>query len=250
LLGYFAAVPVHLARDPELSFLIRCIPFIGIILSFLVFILPSILIKMRIIENYCKQPYKFIFLIFLITFSGIFSTLPFGHVSELYLMGPNAGAAILVTIGFINLWFSFKKIKMKNSIKKASLNAPHLFLIIVVFFIFTIGSYGLISRALHFQVTWQNSSLLHQIVNHYHKKLLHSNKTAKIYLLKNCTDGKTHSRYIMPPVQALNTFETETAFNHTFPNHRIEFFETKKIQGASENALIIDCSELLQRKNW
>lgn len=123
-------------------------------------------------------------------------TTPFlflGHVSELYLMGPNALGAIAAVVAF----------------SAVDANTPKWIHSLALVAVLTAGVSGIVTRAVQFDITWQYSrELSSQVERMARGSLLSTGPTHSCEKMAM----RTHSTYLVPPLHALGPEATAALY--------------------------------------
>lgn len=247
--GYFTTGPIHVLRDPQTPLALKVVPLLAIGLNGLLCAGPW-LIAWLTRRGWPAQPDgKKVAAIAMVTFLGISATLPMARISELYLMGPNAGFAILAAIGFVGwrqlLWPSSGEHTHLTS--KAGRAAFVTAAVVLLGF----GVYGVASRAVHFRITWSYASTLNDILLDHQRSLPpDKDRIATVYLPPACTQGLAHSQYVEPPADALHVSATEAWFNQLDPLRRIKLARGEPSTPLAPGDMVVDCTRLITRPHW
>ncbi len=247
-LGYFATGPVSIARSSNVSKILRLVPFIGILACAIVSSLPWLLIASKKYIWPHHPSGRMVIVIAIMSFLGISATIPMQHTSELYLMGPNIGAAILVGLGLTGLL----KMRKSNNIKPGTCIIPVNIALALIFalVISVISLFGFISRANNFRITWKYAKQLNNEILSHLAQLPDKPDNIKIFLSNRCLQGQVHSQYVMPPAQALNTIMAEQWINHYQSKHKVQIVIGMPIKELSPCDLVINGADLPERPFW
>ncbi len=227
--GFLCVGPVHLVSVRNASLLLRSLPFIGILLTVGIVLLPLGALRFSPKTGDGAVRWFDAYLIAMACFASLSPTLPSGGFSELYLMGPNVGVALLVGMSLASAF--------------AHREARRTLYVVIAVALFSTGWFGLVSRAKCFAVTWKAS-------RHYNQELmslqqgLHSGAApTRVMLRRNCAEGPVHSVYVLPPAEALNVGATERLLNHLHPDKKLEIFVEPDKRWPSPRVLEVDCSQ-------
>jgi len=237
--GYFSAVPVHVLRDPHAPPLLRIVPLLGIGLGCLVCIAPWAL-SWRQPESWPDRPAgKPVAAVALFTFLGLSATLPTRRIAEVYLMGPNAGAAVLVAIGAVGLW----QLRLPSF--------PRAVIAIAVLLVFSIGVYGLLSRAVHARLTWLSVVKLNRALLE-RQELLPPDAAGvvDIFVCDRRAGHFRHCQYILPPVLAINAQTTQAWMNHRDPLRRVRLSIQRPTPASEPDPVVLRCAGLPGHPHW
>ncbi|MDP6944093.1 MAG: hypothetical protein QF464_08095 [Myxococcota bacterium] len=221
LIGQFTLGPVHMARGLGEPFL-RVVTLGGILLT--------AALALKALSR--PEGRGVVLAVALYTFASVAPMLPAGAFSEVYLMGPNAGAAMLVTLGLLAGWRGHRRRAW----------------VAVALVVATIGAYGLVSRAVHYELTWQYSATLQRQIADFQAARPPSASPADVLSPTSCNIGPSHSQYVQTPIFALRPYWTERWVNARHPERPIRVGAL----GADETpgALVLDCSALPERPRW
>jgi hypothetical protein len=147
-----------------------------------------------------------------------------GHVSELYLMGPNLGMAV---------WFGVSV--THGSGKRRAPEAVRRTCLVLVGLI---GVVGIASRADHFRTTWIYARSLHGQLQS--RLALAHPSPVQFTLDPSCLAGANYSVYIVSPARALNLAETK----------RLLGAATPVPQTSSPIDVPLTCTDLPGRSHW
>lgn len=211
LAGWLTVGPVHLARGLGGDAL-RLIPLAGLAAA-----AALVAVAWRQRPPACVAVIAF-------TLGGVLAALPSGHLSEVYLMGPNAGAALAVAMGLDALW---RRHRTRAVAVGATLAA--------------VGLLGLASRAAHFRVTWRHAEVLHAQVRAA-QSALPEGATLALTAGPACRAGPTHSQYLMPPLAALHPGYAPWSLTVRAPTRPVMFFT--RTPPPSMPTLHLDCADL------
>jgi hypothetical protein len=227
--GFLCVGPVHFASVRDASLLLRGLPFLGILLTVGVLLLPLGALRSGPTRKDGAVRWFDACLIALVCFASVSPTLPSGGFSELYLMGPNVGAALLVGMG---LAYAFEQGKARRALST-----------LIAVALFATGWFGLVSRANCFAATWEASRLYNRKLMSIQQGLHGDAVPARVMLRRNCVEGPVHSVYVLPPAQALNVEATEKLLNRLYPDKPLEIFVEPEKRGPSPRAFEVDCSQ-------
>jgi len=267
--GYFSAVPVHVLRNPHAPPLLRIVPLLGICLGGLVCIAPWALSWRRPESWPDRPPGKPVTAVALFTFLGLLATLPTRRIAEVYLMGPNAGAAVLVAIGAVGLWqLRLPKTTWGLSRFSRSENGtvplsplpslPRAVIAIAILLVFSIGAYGLLSRAVHARLTWCSVARLNGALLERQESLPpDADRVMDIFVCDHRTERFRHCQYILPAVLAINAQTTQAWMNHRDPLRRVRVLglvgksPAQRPTPAPRTArLVMECAGLPRHPHW
>jgi hypothetical protein len=248
-IGYFTTAPVHVLRDPLAPWVLRVVPLLAVGLN-IIFCVGPWLITWSTHREWPDRPSgKIVALIALVTFLGVSATLPMGQISELYIMGPNAGAAIIITIGLVGWW----QLLFSASQEYVSmwLKVGRVVFAAAAFTMIGFGVYGVASRAYHFRLTWSYVSYINRILLDHQRSLPpDKDRIVSVFFPPDCTEGLIHSQYVSPPAIALNLDGTEAWLNYHDPLRRIKLVCGEPTAPLAPGDLLLDCSHLPPRDHW
>ncbi|MGE5783607.1 MAG: hypothetical protein ACM3ZE_03420 [Myxococcales bacterium] len=190
--GQLAMSPVHYVRLPAPLSLLA---YAGIGLS-------AVLVGAFICWVKCRRVWA---LVLATSFLAVSVTWPMQRISELYFMGPNAGAAVAASIGAVGLW------RLRPRIPRALGRG-------IVISAFAVGALGFVSRSRHFRVTWNAGRVLYAQARNYQASLPSGGEVRSIGLAPELARGWQHSQYVMPPANALNPPAVERLLNQMQPD--------------------------------
>jgi hypothetical protein len=174
------------------------------------------------------------------------ATLPMGSVSELYGMGANAWAAVVVAGAIAMLWN--RGAPDEQAIGRAIASA-------CVLAIVSVGTYGVASRALHFRAVWVATAKVNTEVLEFQSRLAPSADPANVpagvvYFPMRCMAVRTYGQYVMPVAQAINVEWTGRWLARRDPTRMIAFAIGKSPAAPSPSDLVIDCGTLPDHGHW
>jgi hypothetical protein len=235
--GFLCVGPAHLVSVPDASLFLRGLPFLGILLTVCVLLLPLVISRTGQKKPGENPRWSDAWLIALVCFASLSPTLISGGFSELYLMGPNAGAALLVGI---SLAFALERLDKRR--KETQQAAAFYLVVLAAVVLLAIGWLGVFSRAQYFGRTWHNSRVYNNAIMRWQSNRESSPAPSKVMLRRNCAEGPVHSVYVLPPAQALNVEATEMLLNRLHPDKKINIFVEPKSGPAPQADFIVDCS--------
>ncbi|MBN1489521.1 MAG: hypothetical protein JXA69_06340 [Phycisphaerae bacterium] len=245
--GYFASVPIHLVRLSNGPWLLRGLAIIGIPLSALVSGLPWIL-NHRHGRPWANAPAgRTIAMIAALSLCGTAATLPMArNVSELYLFGPNIGAAVLVSIGLVGL-VRLCRSHRRNTASQRWLAAGT---IAAALCIVGIGGLGLVSRANHFRITWATATQLNETIRNHVAALPDNVRATRVVLGPRYRQGHVHSQYVIPPCATLLIDKNGRWQKEVAPGRRIIVVNEANAVRQEPYDLTLDGSDLPSRPGW
>ena len=253
-LGYFLLAPIHVLRDPRAPLLLKLVPLLAIGLNFLLCAGPWFILWRRHRDWPARPSGTTMAAIVLVTFFSVSATLPMGQISELYLLGPNVGAVILLTISLAGWWHLLGA----GSTERVSgrWNAGRLVLVGAALVLIACGVYGVASRSYHFRVTWTYAAELNRVLLDHQRSLpADKNRVINVYLPPACTEGLVHSQYVETPLDALCAGKLylkpiETWFNRHDPLRRMRLVWGRQTAPLAPGDLVLDCAGLPHRQHW
>jgi len=267
--GYFSAAPVHVLRNPDAPPLLRIVPLLGIGFGCLVCIAPWALSWRRPESWPDRPPGKPVTAVALFTFLGLSATLPTRRIAEVYLMGPNAGAAVLMALGAVGLWqLRLPKTTWGLSRFSRSENGavplsplpsfPRAVIAIAMLLVFSIGVYGLLSRAVHARLTWCSVVKLNRALLERQESLPpDADRVVSIFVCDRRAGRFRHCQYILPAVLAINAQTTQAWMNHRDPLRRVRVLglvgksPAQRPTPAPRTArLVMECAGLPRHPHW
>jgi hypothetical protein len=248
-IGYFSISPVHVIRDPLAPLALRGIPILAVCLNIILCAGPWLISWITHREWPDRPSGKIVALIALVTFLGVSATLPMGQISELYIMGPNAGEAIILAIGLVGWWQLLFSGRQKCTSAWSKLSRATF--VVAAFTMSGIGIYGLASRVYHFRLTWSYASDLNRILLDHQRSLPPvKDRIVSVFFPPEYTEGFMHSQYVEPPAAALNLDPAEAWFNYHDPLRRIKLVRGKPVGPLAPGDLFLDGSHLPPRGHW
>jgi hypothetical protein len=177
---------------------------------------------------------------------SLVATIPMPAVSELYGLGANVGCALLVLAAASVLWRAGD-----GSPRPIARGVLALAFAIVAL----VGTYGLVSRAMHFRVLWTAVRTMNDAIISFQPTLpatsAHQGEAAgTVHLPTSCLVGGTHSQYVMPPMQAIDTNMTEAWLARRDPTRRIVFSISTSPRVPRASEIVIDCATMPQHGHW
>ncbi|MHC4416136.1 MAG: hypothetical protein ACYS0G_12715 [Planctomycetota bacterium] len=248
-LGFLTVGPAHLVRSPQAIWVLRAMPLVAALLTTLIIVWPWV--YARIVGNPGAAPVscRRALVILVLAFSGASTALPLGRVSELYLMGPNVGAAVLVGAGLAFVAGRGRAAESRQSgVRKIA--EMRVVAASVILAVMGIGAVGLVSRCCHFAITWTYSRELNARLVDSQANLPTGVPPALVLFDQGCVEGYFHSVYVGPPARALNVPETERALNLRHPERSVRLVEWSDAEPSPDAYLVLDCSDLPPRPRW
>jgi hypothetical protein len=239
--GYFSAAPVHVVRDPVAWPLLRVLPLAGIATGVLVATTPWIISWWNPRSWPNRPPARTVAAIALFTFLGSAATLPSRQVSEVYLMGPNAGAALLVALGVIGLGRMCRGAGWKRKLAMA----------LALGLMATIAGWGMVSRAMHARITWVSVSTLNRSLLDYQASLSpRQDRTPRVFLFDERGETFQHCQYVISPVQAISPEVTQAWLSHRDPRRPVILVAERPDGVPPHPDLVLNCADLPRRPHW
>ena len=227
--GFLCVGPVHLASAHDANPFLRGLPFLGILLTIGVLLFRLGPLRSRPTTESGTFRWFDACLVAMVCFASLAPTLLSGGFSELYLMGPNAGVALLVGMSLASALAPGRSRRILSALLAVAL--------------FATGWFGLVSRAKCFAQTWKSSRFYNQEIMSLQQKLHDGATPARVMLRRNCAEGPVHSVYVLPPAQALNVEATEKLLNHLCPDKPLEIFVEPNQGSPSGTVIKVDCSQ-------
>ena len=241
----FGCGPFHLVEDDGASVLMRLLPFVTLLAT------GSVLLAAMLLAWMHRRRPEGVDLPRLAFLSGasilsLLVVLPMSSVSELYGMGANAGSLLAITAAAISLW------SLPAAGDRAFGRALVWFLIVACSLV---GTYGLVTRALHNRVTWACASAVNgQMLRHQDGLSPAPTGTrpevAHLYFDPDCRQVRTYSQYVIPPIQAINIWSTEEWMNRRHPDRPVEIRITSPPIRPLPRDLVIDCGSMPDHGHW
>jgi hypothetical protein len=247
--GFFTLAPIHVLRDPDAPLALRIVPVLAIGLSILLCLGPW-LVVWRSPQDWPARPCgKTVAAIVFVTFLGLSPTLPMGQITELYLLGPNVGAALLLTIGVVGWWQLLRTGPAERLSRSGEVGRA--IVVVAAVTLIACGAYGVASRAYHFGVTWTYAAELNRrLLNHQRSLPSDKDRVATVFLPSACTEGAIHSQYVSPPADALNLGMTEAWLNFHDPLRRMRLVRGMPTAPLAPGDMVLDCAGLPRRQHW
>ncbi len=244
--GSICLGPVHAVFSPEMHGWARVMPLLGGMLTITAAALPLLLVRRGAAPATMLAPWRSAAMVAAIALSGLLAPLPTAHLSELYLMGPNLGLALLVGVGAVST------IQVSESASTAWAGRRWVVAVGIVGMVslYLLGALGLASRARHFQLTWRWSRELQRSLVEFQDRRPPGAPPGHVLFAARCSHGWVHSVYVVPPVHALNLPCTERYLNARDPSRALELVEWSSGQRVLAPALLVDCADLVERPRF
>ena len=237
--------PFHLVMDPEAAILLRALPVIATAAMVIVIMiaLGAAALDAAAVWGVRWAAVAFFALASILSLSA---TVPMPSVSELYGLGANVGCALLAVTGIAAAW-------------RAGDRTPHaarrVGVVAGMAMVFSIGSFGLASRAAHFGVVWHAARTMNGAIVAFQPTLPargpgDDRPVGMVHVPTACLVGNTHSQYVMPPLQVLDLNLTEAWLARRDPSRRIVFSIGTSPRSPRPNELVLDCAALPQHGHW
>lgn len=170
-------------------------------------------------------------------------TIPMESVSELYGLGANVGAGLLVVCALLSLWHPAAADERLICRSVAVLGGAPLLVV---------GAYGVASRAYHFGVTWDHTRTINQAMLAHQKSLSGEplEYTATIFFGKECYGGPSHSTYVVPPIMTVSPKYTEDWLNRRDPARKIAMSIDVPVDVRANADTVIDPATVRVREHW
>ena len=243
--GIFGVGPFHLATDDHAAPLLRILPYLAVAAAMFLVLGAVVLalVAKRVPAGIRMKPLAFACLASVLSLSA---TLPMGSVSELYGMGANIGAALLLTAVLLALW--------KNDAPDERAIARTV-AVACAGVIFSIGAYGLASRALHFRIVWTTTDSLNRALLEFQQRLPavqpdSGNASGLARFTALCINTRTYGQYVMPPAQAINSDITALWLARHDPTRPIVFAIVPSPGVPAERELVFDCVDMPDHGHW
>jgi hypothetical protein len=241
----FGCGPFHLVEDDGASVWMRLLPFVTLLAS------GSVLLAAALLAWMHRRRPEGIALPKLAFLSGasilsLLVVLPMSSVSELYGMGANAGSLLAITAAAIFLW------RLPPVGERAFGRGLVLFLAVTSS---VVGTYGVITRAMHNRVTWACASAVNRQMLEHQRGLPPTPpggrpEIAHVYFDPNCRQVRTYSQYVIPPIQAINIWSTGEWMNRRYPDRPVEIRVTSPPWRPLPRDLVIDCASMPDHGHW
>lgn len=249
VMGYFSMAPIHVLRDPAAPIFLRAAPILAIGLNILICIAPWFILRITHRDWPGRPRGQTVAIIAFLTFLGVCATLPIGRISEVYLLGPNAGSAMLTAIGLIGWWQLTRSVHkdyltISSKIGRAMPIAAGVVLLMI-------GMYGVASRAYHFQLTWSYARKLDQLLLDHQRSLPpDKNRVITVFLPNALTTGLVHNQYVCPPGKSILLDCLEAWRNHSDPLRQMKLVSSDPIGPINPGDLVVDVNQFPPRRHW
>ncbi len=218
--GYLATGPVHVVLNPESYWWAKVLVVAAICVNGVFALTACVLGPPGETNPGRRWPQRWIVVgVGVLTFGGISAGFPTSNISEVYVMGPNAGAAVLVALGIGTVVDRCLKHHRGQSHLSRQCTAGFLAAGLVL----VAGVYGFVSHAAHFRVTWIYARGLERAVMGIERSLGRSGEgPVQITLAGQYAEpGFHHSTYVLPPSWAVLPDDLEVWVNRHRERNRI-----------------------------
>jgi len=245
LAGIFGVGPFHLATDDHASMMLRALPYIAIAAGMFLMIGAVVLALAgkRRPAGIRMMPLAFAAGASIMSLSA---TLPMGSVSELYGLGGNIGASLLLTAVVMSLWNNdaTDERAIARTIAMACTGV-----------IVAVGAYGLGSRALHFRMVWDTTDTMNRALLDFQQSLpavpAGSTVAAGVARFPTlCLTTRTYGQYVMPPAQTINIEITAPWLARRDPARPIVFAIGPSSGAPTDRELVFDCADMPDHGHW
>ena len=245
LAGIFGVGPFHLATDDHASIMLRALPYLAVAAGMFL-VLGAVALALagkRRPAGIRMMPLAFAAGASIMSLSA---TLPMGSVSELYGLGGNIGASLLLTATVLALWNNDAPDEraIARTVAAACTGA-----------IVAIGTYGLGSRALHFRMVWQTTDSINRALLEFQQRLptvpAGSTTAAGVARFPTlCLTTRTYGQYVMPPAQTINIEVTGPWLARRDNTRPIVFAIGPSAGAPSDRELVFDCADMPAHGHW
>jgi hypothetical protein len=209
------------------------------------FVAVTAAMLLRILQgrSSAANPMQFV-MIGLCVAAGLLSvtiTLPMGQVSELYGMGANAASGLCIVVSLLTLW---NPAKSNDRVLCRSLAVG------CAAIVFGAGLYGVASRAYHFALTWTYAREINSALLDHQSRLAPSGDRSIAFVGQACINGRLHSQYIVPPIQAIGLEGTSKWLTQRDPARAIMLAQYSPMSRLGPRDMMLPCDGLPRRGSW
>lgn len=243
--GAIGVGPFHLVLDPDASMALRALPAVATctVVGLILLGLGLAAIDRRAAAG---VRWSALGVTVMASVGSLAATIPMPAVSELYGLGANVGGALLAVAAGAVLWragVGAHHARARTAIAAAAIAVA------------VIGTYGLVSRAIHFRAVWCAVRTLNGAIVAFQPTLPQvrageSRAAGMVHVPTACLVGATHSQYVMPPLQVLDHNLTEEWLARRDPSRRVVFSIGTSPRTPRPNELVLDCAALPQHGHW
>ncbi len=211
--GYFTTGPVHVVLDPESYWWAKFLVVAAICVNGVLALTACVLGP----PGETNPGRRWIVVgIGVLTFGGISAGFPTSNISEVYVMGPNAGAAVLVALGIGTVVDRC----LKRHRGQSHLSRQCMAGFLAAGLVLVAGVYGFVSHAAHFRVTWIYTRGLERAVMDIERSLGRSGE-GPVQITLAGQSGFHHSTYVLPPSWVMVADDLEVWVNRHRARNRI-----------------------------
>jgi len=206
LVGGLAFGPIHVMRDPAALPVAKAAVVVGLVAA-IVLAVFGVRALWRM-ETTRRGDGATLALVILACMASISAGMPTMHISEVYLLGPNVGFALLLALGV-------------SAIGRAGGRGLRSIAVVAVALLAVVGVLGLASRMQQFAITWQDARTLHrESVNSV--RVVPDGPPVVVALTGAfAAGGYVHSTYVVPPSWTMPPLCLELWLRHRFPSRRL-----------------------------
>lgn len=243
--GVFGAGPFHLVMNDDAHPLLRLLPFAAMVSAVFAVLGVAVLAMVGKRLPACIAPGALAFAV-IASAGSMVPTLLMGSVSELYGLGANIGAALLIAAAFAALWC--------NQAPDERLMARGLAVLTGLVFA-AVGVYGVASRAEHFRIVWQATDEVNRRILAFREGLAPSPADSKefagiVHFATSCVPPKPYGQYVISPLQATNVDVSFAWLNRKDPERDLAFSLGEPAGAIEARELVVDCSTLPRHGGW
>lgn len=243
--GVFGAGPFHLVMNDDAHPLLRLLPFAAMVSAVFAVLGVAVLAMVGKRRPACMAPGALAFAV-IASAGSMVPTLLMGSVSELYGLGANVGAALLIAAAFGALWC--------NDAPDERLMARGLAVLTGLLFA-VVGVYGVASRAEHFRIVWQATDEVNRRILAFREGLAPSPADSKefagiVHFATSCVPPKPYGQYVISPLQATNVDVSFAWLNRKAPERDLAFSLGEPAGAVEARELVVDCSGLPRHGGW
>ena len=182
----------------------------------------------------------------IVSVGSLVVVLPMGSVSELYCLGANVGASVLVAAALCALWDPLAA--DERSLCRAVAVPCALAML-------AIGALGLAGRAYHHRITWSyaracNDAILSKARAAEPVDPASGRAACVVYFPGPCILGRTYGQYVIPPAQAIGIEETGPWLRRRDPSRPVAFTVAVPSGDPRPQDLVLDCASMPPRACW